>query len=594
MDLALPYNLGHYTLTRRLGQGGMGVVYAARDERLGREVALKMIAGLSDEAAVKRFWREARAAAAVTHPNVCQIYEVEEAPEGIFLAMELLAGEPLDARLKQCPCSPVDAVNIALQVLSALGAMHERGLVHRDVKPSNVFLTPHGVKLLDFGLARPISDTTVKIDATSSEQITRPGMMVGTPRYMAPEQIRGLTVDQRADVYAVGTVLFEMLAGRPPFVSENVFDLAQAILNDHPPALQGPPAVIAVDRVIRRALAKDPSTRFPVAEAMAAELRGVAFGDGGADTVSSVRTLLRVVVPPLRLQREDADAAFLSYGLAEAVSGSLAALRDIVVRSPSVAAKWASDSDPRQLAHQADVDVVLSGTLSRMGDQLRVQVQAIEAKSGTVLGATSVRGTMAEIFAFEDELTSGVVGLLTPLRADSSGKTQAVRRDVPASGRAFELFLRGLEIARTLRQGAGGPSLFRAGARRGPCLRAGLGAPRTLPSRHRQVHRGLRRQRSQGRGRLPARPGALAGATGGAPVLHALGVGARTRRCRRGAAAPALQGESQRRAPVRGPGVCMPLRGPDGRVVGRSSGGAAPRSHRADQRRVHPPASRRR
>jgi tetratricopeptide (TPR) repeat protein len=132
------------------------------------------------------------------------------------------------------------------------------------------------------------------------------------------------------------------------------------------------------------------------------------------------------------------------------VSGSLAALRDIVVRSPSVAAKWAFDSDPRQLAHQADVDVVLSGTLSRMGDQLRVQVQAIEARSGTVLGATSVRGTMAEIFAFEDELTSGVVGLLTPLRADSSGKTQAVRRDVPASGRAFELFLRGLEIARTL------------------------------------------------------------------------------------------------------------------------------------------------
>ena len=450
MDLALPYNLGHYTLTRRLGQGGMGVVYAARDERLDREVALKMIAGLSDEAAVKRFWREARAAAAVTHPNVCQIYEVEESPEGIFLAMELLAGEPLDARLKQGPCSPVDAINIALQMLSALGAMHERGLVHRDVKPSNVFLTPHGVKLLDFGLARPISDTTVEIDATSSEHITRPGTMVGTPRYMAPEQIRGLTVDQRADVYAVGTVLFEMLAGRPPFVSENVFDLAQAILNDHPPALQGPPAVIAVDRVIRRALAKDPSTRFPVAEAMAAELRGVALGDDGADTVSSVRTLLRVVVPPLRLQREDADAAFLSYGLAETVSGSLAAQRDIVVRSPSVAAKWASDSDPRQLAHKADVDVVLSGTLSRMGDQLRVQVQAIEAKSGTVLGATSVRGTMAEIFAFEDELTSGVVGLLTPLRADSSGKTPAVRRDVPASGRAFELFLRGLEIARTL------------------------------------------------------------------------------------------------------------------------------------------------
>jgi non-specific serine/threonine protein kinase len=450
MELALPYTIGHYTLTRRLGQGGMGVVYAARDERLGRDVALKMIAGLSDEQAVKRFWREARAAAAVSHPNVCQIYEVDESPAGIYLVMELLAGEPLDVRLTKSAFAPADAVQVAIQMLAALGAMHERGLVHRDVKPSNVFLTLHGVKLLDFGLARPISDVTARIDNASSDQITRPGVMVGTPRYMAPEQIRGLNADQRTDIYAVGTVLFEMLAGRAPFMGKSVFDLANAILNDHPPALQGPAAVIAVDRVIRRAMAKDAEARFPVADAMAEELRHVAI-TRGADAVAAVRALLRVVVPPLRLQREDPDAAFLSYGLAEAVSGSLAGLRDMVVRSPSVAAKWAADSDPRQLAHQADVDVVISGTLSRMGDQLRAQVQAIEAKSGTVLGATSVRGLMTEVFEFEDQLTRGVIGLLTPLRAES-GKTDAVRRDVPASGRAFELYLRGLELARSLVQ----------------------------------------------------------------------------------------------------------------------------------------------
>lgn len=453
VDLTLPHKLGHYTLTRRLGQGGMGVVYAARDEKLGRDVAVKMIAGLSDDAAVKRFWREARAAAAVSHPNVCQVYDVDESPDGIYLAMELLVGEALDARLARSALSPRDAVEVALQVLAALSALHERGVVHRDVKPSNVFLTAHGVKLLDFGLARPVSESTVRLAPSDSSdgQITTPGMMVGTPRYMSPEQLQGLVVDQRSDLYALGTVLFEMLAGRPPFVGNNVFDLAQAILKDHPPALQGPTAVVAVDRVIRRALAKNPADRFPLAEAMAAELRNVAL-DSGGDSVAAVRTLLRVVVPPLRLPREDADAAFLSYGLAEAVSGSLAALRDIVVRSPALAAKWnAADSDPRQLAHEADVDIVVSGSLSRMGDQLRATLQVIEAGTGTVLGATTIRGEMKEIFAFEDELTRGVIGLLTPLRADS-GKTPAVKRDVPATARAFELFLRGLELARTLAQ----------------------------------------------------------------------------------------------------------------------------------------------
>jgi serine/threonine protein kinase len=452
-SLALPHTIGHYTLTRQLGQGGMGVVYAARDERLGREVAVKMIAGLTDENAVKRFWREARAAAAVTHPNVCQIYDVDEAPDGVYLAMELLIGESLETRLARSPCAPADAVHIALQMLAALSAMHERGLVHRDIKPSNVFLTPHGVKLLDFGLARPISDSTVRLVGAPTEQITAPGMLVGTPRYMAPEQIRGLNADQRTDIYAVGTLLFEMLAGRPPFPGENIFNLAQAILNDHPPALQGPPAVVAIDRVIRRALSKEPSARFPVAEAMAAELQNVSLDRGGSAPVAAVGTLLRVVMPPLRMQRDDDDTSFLSYGLAEAVSGSLAALRDVVVRSPSVAAKWdIANSDPRQLAHSADVDVVINGTLARMGDQLRAQLQVIEAKSGTVVGATSVRGELKEIFAFEDELTKGVIRLLTPLRAESGGSGETARRDVPANARAFEHFLRGLELARSLAQ----------------------------------------------------------------------------------------------------------------------------------------------
>jgi len=448
-DLPLPHTLGRYTLTRLLGRGGMGVVYAARDERLERDVAVKMIAGLSTDEAIRRFWREARAAAAVNHPRVCQIYEVDEHSTGIYLAMELLEGESLEARLRAGAMPPARAIAVAIEVLEALDALHEHGFAHRDVKPSNVFLTAHGVKLLDFGLARPIMDETFRIDAASN-QITRPGMVVGTPRYMAPEQVAGRTVDGRADIYAVGTLLFEMLAGRPPFASENVFGLAQAILNERPPALQGSPTVIQADHVIRRALEKDPGRRFAKAEAMAAELRRIPVtSQDQSGVIVPVRPLLRLLVLPLRLLREDPDAAFLSFGLAETVSGSLAGLRDVVVRSPALGAGWtSSDSDLRRLAAQADVDVVVSGSLTRMGDQLRATLQLVEPASGTVVGAATVRGQMAEIFAFEDQITQAVLGLLAGVRSGASN--EAVKVDAPANGRAFEHFLRGLELARSM------------------------------------------------------------------------------------------------------------------------------------------------
>src|SRR5688572_13289061 len=170
--------VGRYEVVRPLGRGGMGVVYVARDERLGRDVALKMIAGLADDTARSRFWREARAAASVSHPHICQVFEVDESPEGIFLTMELLEGEALDRRLLKGALSPQDAVPIAMGMLSALGALHARGLVHRDIKPSNVFLTPHGPKLLDFGLARPAVAPALMAD-TTAQPITDAGMIIG-------------------------------------------------------------------------------------------------------------------------------------------------------------------------------------------------------------------------------------------------------------------------------------------------------------------------------------------------------------------------------------------------------------------------------
>src|SRR4249919_1812577 len=203
-----PTRIGHYAIGRKLGEGGMGVVYAARDERLERSVAVKTMSSVAqDDTARKRFWREARAAASVNHPNVCHIYEIGEHGPELFIAMELLEGQSLAERLHDGPLSVAETVPIGLGILAALAALHARGIVHRDLKPSNVFLTPHGVKLLDFGLARP----TPQDDHATMAQLTHAGTVVGTPQYMAPEQIMGEPVDARGDLFATGAILFELL-----------------------------------------------------------------------------------------------------------------------------------------------------------------------------------------------------------------------------------------------------------------------------------------------------------------------------------------------------------------------------------------------
>src|SRR5215470_1170832 len=250
-----PSHIGHYAIVSKLGQGGMGIVYAARDERLERMVALKTMSSLrGDEMARKRFWREAKAAASASHPNICQIYEIGEENGILFITMELLEGEALAGRLQRGSISVPDALPIAHGILAALSALHAQGIVHRDLKPSNIFLTRHGVKLLDFGLARAIQPS-VSVD------LTTPGLVIGTPRYMAPEQLRGETVDARSDLFAAGAILFEMLAGRPAFAGHNLAEIMHATLREQPPALTGSPVVAAVDRVIRRALSKQPEAR---------------------------------------------------------------------------------------------------------------------------------------------------------------------------------------------------------------------------------------------------------------------------------------------------------------------------------------------
>jgi tetratricopeptide (TPR) repeat protein len=260
-----PARIGRYRVLELLGEGGMGRVFVAEDEVLRRRVAVKVLKAW-DESARLRFEREARAAARISHPNVCPIFDFGEEGGRPFLATELLSGETLAQRLKRGPLPTDEALALAKDMLGALGALHQAGIVHRDVKPSNVFLTGHGAKLLDFGLARDVPREVVKA-LTSGRELTRPGLLIGTPGYMAPEQILGHPVDERADLFAAGVVFYEALVGRRPFTGKSAVQVLSAVLHEEPSSLAGTPFE-AYEASLRRALSKPPEHRFDSARDM--------------------------------------------------------------------------------------------------------------------------------------------------------------------------------------------------------------------------------------------------------------------------------------------------------------------------------------
>jgi serine/threonine-protein kinase len=446
---------------RKLGEGGMGVVHAAHDERLDRPVAIKRIRQGADELERSRLWREARAAASVSHPNVCQLYEIEEDGAELFLTMELLDGEPLSARLERGPLPPPEAAQIALSVLSALAALHDAGIVHRDLKPSNVFLSKHGVKLLDFGIARAFAG-----GRSVHGGLTQSGFIVGTPRYMAPEQIEGNKVDVRSDLFALGVVLYEMVAGRGPFGGTSIFDVATSILKDEPPALGGSSSIVALDRIIQRALRKQPDARYQTAAAFAQELRGAMLVTDSAE-LTAVRPMTRLVVLPFRVLRPDPSIDFLAFSLADAISSAVSGLPSLVVRSTAAAAAYATGTpDFPALARALDVDVVLLGTLLSSGGQVRVSAQLVQVPSGTLLRPITSQATSGEIFQLQDELAQSIVESLSlSLTAREQGR---INRDVPASAEAYEWYLRANQMQLDSRQWLAARDLYRRCVERDP------------------------------------------------------------------------------------------------------------------------------
>src|SRR5688572_8477385 len=323
--------IGRYQVTRLLGEGGMGVVYAAHDDRLDRSVAIKVVRpdALGDSTARERFKREARAAARVSHPNICPLYEFDEVDGQQFLVMELLTGETLAARLERGPIPVEEALPMAATMLDALAALHRCGIIHRDLKPANVFLTPHGPRLLDFGLAQPPAGG----DQTQEARLTGRGLLVGTPQYMAPEQLHGRDADQRADVFAAAAVIYQMLAGRPAFGGATLPEIIHAVGYLEPAALPSFPGAAAIDRVLRRALTKDPDQRIDRVETLASQLRDAGRTTESQTAIESAHAT-RFVALPLRVLRPDPDTDFLAFSVPDAVSSALANIESVIVRVP--------------------------------------------------------------------------------------------------------------------------------------------------------------------------------------------------------------------------------------------------------------------
>jgi len=445
MALAEGSRLGPYEIVSRLGSGGMGVVYRARDPRLGRDVAVKVLPDdvAADPERLHRFEREARAAGVLNHPNVVVVHDVGEASGTPYVVTELLAGETLREGLRSGALPPRKAVELAIQMSHGLAAAHERGIVHRDLKPENVFLTRDGqVKILDFGLAKlRLPDTGPGSEAHTLTRDTSPGAIVGTLGYLSPEQARGQDADARSDIFALGAVLYEMLAGRPAFSGPSPADTLSAILRGDAPALQpGTPA--GLERVVRRCLEKNPAQRFASARDLGFALEAAGAGPA-ASVEASPRATRSVAVLPFKDLARAPDSAHIGIGLADATITELALVRALVVRPTAAILRYQDQpAEPQQAARELQVDAVVDGSFQRAGERLRVTVQLVSA-DGRSLWASKVDVSLADMFRMQDEVSRRIAESLdVELGSDDVRRPACAARAAPA-GTAYELYLRG-------------------------------------------------------------------------------------------------------------------------------------------------------
>ncbi len=429
--------ISHYRISTVIGAGGMGEVYRATDTNLGREVALKVLPAdmARDADRLARFQREARAVAALNHPNVVTIYSVEETEELQFITMELIEGQPLDQLVPAGGMALERIVEIASVLAEALAAAHEKGIVHRDLKPANVMVTNEGrVKVLDFGLAKDLgaanaNATTVTSLGTTSAGLTQAGMVMGTPAYMSPEQVSGRPLDHRTDIFSLGVLLHEMATGSRPFEGASSAELISSILRDQPAAVTDVRPDLPADlaRVIRRCLEKDPRHRVQTARDVGNEFRelgragtrthhagntasrAVAAADSGASRAAEG---FWVAVLPFKYTGSNEELKSLAEGISDEVVTGLARFSYLRVVARGSTSRYSSESgDVRAIGKELGARYVMEGSIRQAGNKLRLAVQLTDTTTGTHLWAENYERSFnpEAIFDLQDDLVPRIV-----------------------------------------------------------------------------------------------------------------------------------------------------------------------------------------
>ena len=492
----------HYRILKEIGKGGMGVVYKAEDTKLHRTVAIKALSAdlVGDEKARARFLREARAASAIDHPNICTVYEVNEAENVLFFVMQYIDGKTLKKFIGGRPLPLDQSLEFSLEIADALAEAHRRNVIHRDIKSSNIMLNERNqLKILDFGLAKLVTPTPGTSGAHQTAELTALGTPFGTASYMSPEQARGERADARSDIFSLGVVMYEMIAGRLPFRGKTSVDVMHGVIHDEPPALDGAPQ--RLQQIVAKALAKIPSARYQSTEVLLEDLRGLVrshYAQSGvvpADKSASFRAskqqqragglLGRISswasrtlsgappkdessagssgtpdVTPSMWQSSDKKAIailpfknlsgspendFYGFSLADSVITELAQLHDLVVRPSSYIVQYQNkDVDPRAIGVQLAVDAVLIGGYLKSGERFRLTPQLVDTASGEIVWSEKIDVESKDIITIQDTISNQIV---EGLRVKTSTKEQERLVKTPTeSAEAYECYLK----ARTL------------------------------------------------------------------------------------------------------------------------------------------------
>ena len=428
--------LGPYKLEALLGAGGMGAVYRGLDTRLGRAVAIKVLARqrAADPAFRRRFLQEARAASALNHPNIAVLHDISSDQDVEFLVMEHVPGQTLKELI---PAGGLDFNEVAAlgsQVALALGAAHAAGIVHRDIKPANIMVTPQQqVKVVDFGIARQQGEPG-GIDVTAT------GKVVGTVAYMSPEQTRGEHVDGRSDIFSLGCVLYEASTGRLPFNGPSALAIMHEIASVHaqPPSASRSDLPAEFDRLVMRCLAKVPEERPQSAIELATELKSLTFPGSALPKIRMERPSV-AVIPPL-LRGPEADQ-YLSVSLTDAIIHRLSSSARLLVRPLASVMRYAGkETDWAAVAREQNVDLVVEGVVQTMGPKVRVLMQAHRVGESQAVGSIKQDGDTGDLFGLQDRVTDAVSAVFLPRESTPRQPAPATRHPV-----AFELYLRAVE-----------------------------------------------------------------------------------------------------------------------------------------------------